>query len=92
MLFAYSTILGRNYYGEKALEYLAGHTRWAKAYRVAWVVATFFGATLTLDTVWAVSDAMNGAMAIPNLIGLIGLITAETADYLGARAEEPQRT
>ena len=92
MLFAYSTILGWNYYGERALEFLAGHTRWAKAYRFVWVVATFFGATLTLDTVWAVSDVMNGAMAIPNRIGLIGLVTAEAADYLGARAEEPQRT
>ena len=94
VLFAYSTILGWNYYGEKALEYLAGHTRWAKAYRALWVVATFFGATLTLDTVWAVSDVMNGAMAIPNLIGLIGLsglIAGETADYLGAKAKEPQR-
>ena len=91
VLFAYSTILGWNYYGEKALEYLAGHTRWAKGYRVAWVVATFFGATLTLDTVWAVSDVMNGAMAIPNLIGLIGLsglITSETAGYFGARSHE----
>ena len=90
-LFAYSTILGWSYYGEKALEYLAGHTRWAKAYRVAWVVACFFGAMLTLDTVWAVSDVMNGAMAIPNLIGLMGLsglIVAQTADYFGTRPEE----
>ncbi len=89
VFFAYSTILGWNYYGEKALEYLVGHTRLAVAYRTAWVLATFLGAPLTLNTVWAVSDVMNGAMALPNLIGLIGLsglIVSETASYLGERA------
>ena len=90
VFFAYSTILGWNYYGEKALEYLVGHTRLAPVYRTAWVLATFFGATMTLDTVWAVSDVMNGAMALPNLIGLLGLsglIVSETASYFGERAK-----
>lgn len=88
VFFAYSTILGWSYYGEKALEYLVGHTRLATVYRTAWVLATFLGATMTLDAVWAVSDVMNGAMALPNLVGLLGLsglIVSETAGYFSKR-------
>lgn len=88
VLFAFSTILGWCYYGEKALEYLAGHTRYARAFRMAWVLATLIGATLTLDTVWSFADVMNGAMALPNLIGLIGLsgvIVSETRSYFAEK-------
>ncbi|MCA1619585.1 MAG: alanine:cation symporter family protein [Acidobacteria bacterium] len=83
-LFAYSTLLGWNYYGEKSLEYLFGNTRFEPYYRIAWVILTFVGAHLTLNTVWAFADVMNGAMAIPNLIGLLGLsgvIVSETRSY-----------
>lgn len=95
-LFAYSTILGWAYYGEKALEYLFGHSRFVPYYRMAWVLISFLGTVLTLDTVWAFADVMNGAMAIPNLIGLIGLsgvILSETRDYfLRHRGTEAQRS
>lgn len=87
-LFAYSTLLGWNYYGEKALEYLFGNTRFIPYYRVVWVVLSYFGATASLQTVWDFSDVMNGAMAIPNLIGLIGLsgvVVNETRDYFSNR-------
>lgn len=83
-LFAYSTLLGWSYYGEKALEYLFGSVKPIPIYRVIWVVLTYLGAVASLDTVWAFSDVMNGAMAIPNLIGLLGLsgvIAKETRDY-----------
>lgn len=72
-LFAYSTILGWAYYGEKCVEFLGGR-RWViRPYRVAWVGAVVVGATVSLQTVWSLADVMNGAMAIPNLVGLVAL-------------------
>jgi AGCS family alanine or glycine:cation symporter len=84
VLFAYSTILGWAYYGEKCCEYLLG-IRAVLTYRYLWVIAVFCGAMLKLQMVWDFADIMNGLMAIPNLIGLIGLsgiIVAETQRYL----------
>jgi AGCS family alanine or glycine:cation symporter len=84
ILFAYSTILGWAYYGEKCCEYLLG-VRAVLTYRYLWVSAVFCGALLKLQMVWDFADIMNGLMAIPNLIGLIGLsgvIVAETRKYL----------
>ncbi|HEY5657846.1 MAG TPA: sodium:alanine symporter family protein [Myxococcota bacterium] len=89
-MFAFSTILGWSYYGEKSLEYLLGE-RFVMPYRAVFVLAVFFGAVRSLDFVWSVSDVMNGLMALPNLIGLLllsGVIVRETRDYLGGRASE----
>ncbi|MCA9419510.1 MAG: sodium:alanine symporter family protein, partial [Nitrospira sp.] len=69
-LFAYSTLIGWNYYGEKAIEYLMG-PRAIVHYRVVFVGVVLIGATSRLEFVWNVSDLMNGLMAIPNLIGLV---------------------
>ncbi|HUP48054.1 MAG TPA: sodium:alanine symporter family protein [Thermoanaerobaculia bacterium] len=84
-MFAFSTLLGWSYYGEKSIEYLLGE--WSNMpYRILFVIATFFGAIYSLDFVWALSDVMNGLMALPNLIGLLllsGVIVAETRGYLG---------
>ncbi len=80
ILFAYSTILGWSYYGEKCLEYLLGESA-IPYYRYLFVAVVFFGAIAELNLVWAFADVMNGLMAVPNLIGLIGLsgiIVAET--------------
>jgi AGCS family alanine or glycine:cation symporter len=81
--FAFSTILGWSYYGERNVQYLVG----AKAivpYRLLFVVVTAVAAVVELDTVWAISDVMNGLMAFPNLIGLLllsGLVLRETRSY-----------
>jgi len=81
--FAFSTILGWSYYGERNLQYLVG----AKAivpYRLLFVAVTAVAAVAELDIVWAVSDVMNGLMAFPNLIGLLllsGLVLRETRSY-----------
>lgn len=83
ILFAYSTILGWSYYGEKSIEYLAGE-KWVLPYRIIFTLFVFIGAVAQLDLVWKFSDVMNGLMAVPNLIGLIGLsgiIAAETRNY-----------
>lgn len=74
IFFASSTILGWVYYGEKCLQYLFKESRAILiAYRVIFVGFVFVGATSKLDVVWAFSDVSNALMAIPNLIGLIGL-------------------
>ncbi len=85
-LFAYSTLIGWNYYGEKAIEYLFG-AKSIKIYRVFFTVAVMIGATVSLEFVWNFSDLMNGMMAIPNLIGLLWLspvIKQETERYFSS--------
>ena len=72
-LFAFSTILGWEYYGEKALEYLVSNRKVIMGYRVLFSLITFVGATTALEVVWNFSDTMNGLMAIPNLICLLWL-------------------
>ncbi len=80
IFFAYSTILGWCYYGEKSIEYLF-RERAVKIYRIIFVIFVAVGTMLKLQTVWTLADIMNGLMAFPNLVGLIGLssiIVAET--------------
>lgn len=82
-LFAYSTLIGWNYYGEKAIEYLMG-SRAIRIYRIFFIAAVVVGAMLNLELVWNISDLMNGMMALPNLIGLLLLskvVKAETDRY-----------
>ena len=69
-LFAFTTILGWSYYGERCAEYLFG-VRVIVPFRLLWVVAVYFGATGQIGTVWGIADLLNGLMAIPNLIGLL---------------------
>ena len=83
VLFAYSTILGWSYYGEKSIEYLFGEKA-VMPYRIVFVIFVGIGAVAKLDLVWALSDTFNGLMAIPNLIGLLALspiIVKETKSY-----------
>ena len=81
--FAFSTILGWSYYGERNLQYLVG-SRAIVPYRLLFVVVTAAAAVVELDVVWLISDVMNGLMALPNLIGLLllsGLVFRETRSY-----------
>lgn len=73
LFFATSTILGWGYYGEKCFQYLFKNTTAVKIYRTVFVLFIFVGATASLDVVWTLADVLNGLMAIPNLIGLLGL-------------------
>ena len=85
ILFAYSTILGWCYYGEKSIEYLFG-VKSVFPYRVVFVLFIGVGAVAKLTLVWNISDTLNGLMAIPNLIGLIMLtpvVVSETKKYFG---------
>jgi AGCS family alanine or glycine:cation symporter len=90
MLFAYSTILGWCYYGEKSIEYIFGDKA-VKPYRYAFILFVGVGAVAKLDFVWSLSDTFNGLMAIPNLIGLVALspvIVKETKAYFSAMVED----
>lgn len=69
-LFAFTTILGWAYYGEKCWNYLVG-AACEKPFRLLWVIAVFTGAVVTLDVAWLVADTLNALMAIPNLISLL---------------------
>ncbi len=74
IFFALSTILGWAYYGEVSIEYLSHNSKVAvKAYRCVYVAFVFLGTVGSLDLIWSISETMNGLMAIPNLIGIIGL-------------------
>lgn len=82
--FAFSTILGWSYYGERSVEYLMGK-RSIVFYRILYILLVFAGATMSLSLVWNLSDIMNALMAIPNLISLLllsGVISKETQHYL----------
>ena len=82
-LFAFTTILGWNYYGERACQYLFG-IKGILPYRLIFICLVASGAFLELEAIWVLADIVNGLMAIPNLIALIGLsgvIVAETKKY-----------
>ncbi|WP_106625923.1 alanine/glycine:cation symporter family protein [Selenomonas massiliensis] len=83
-LFAFTTILGWNYYGERAVLYLAG-VRAILPYRIVFIALIACGAFLKLEAIWVLADIVNGLMAIPNLIALIalsGIVVHETRRYL----------
>lgn len=82
-LFAFTTIIGWNYYGERCWEYLFG-TKTIKLYRLGYIAILASAVFLKLEAIWSLADIVNGLMAIPNLIALLGLsgvITAETKKY-----------
>ena len=84
LTFAFSTILGWSYYGERAMEYLKGK-RWTQGYRWLYIAAVFVGSVANLSIVWNIADCMNALMAIPNLLSLLflnGIIVHETRKYL----------
>ena len=83
-LFAFSTILGWSYYGEKAAEYLVG-SGVMKLYKLLFVILAFVGTVSSLQLVWNIADILNGLMVIPNVIGVLalsGVIVAESRKYI----------
>ena len=84
LTFAFSTILGWSYYGERAMEYLVGKKS-IKYYRIAWVILVFIGSIMGLGLVWDLAEIMNALMALPNLISLIllsGILAHDTQHFL----------
>jgi len=92
VLFAFSTMLGWSYYGERCAEFLAG-PRIILPFRVLWVMGIFVGTQMSLDLVWKMSDALNGLMAIPNLIALVLLapvVFRLTREYFAQEEENAE--
>ena len=85
VFFAFTTILGWNYYGERCLEYLSNRNMTAvKTYRWLYILAVFMGPYMTVEAVWNIADIFNALMAFPNLIALIslsGVVVSETKAY-----------
>ncbi|QTD42898.1 sodium:alanine symporter family protein [Sporosarcina sp. Te-1] len=93
IFFATSTILGWSYYGEKCFQYLFPNNKAVFAYRLIFVLFIFVGSVISLEAVWALADVLNGLMAIPNLIGLLGLsgvIVMETKRFQAKIKEEKE--
>ena len=86
VFFAFTTILGWDYYSERCLEYLTGcHKPTMLVYRWLYIIAVFIGPFLTVSAVWTIADIFNALMALPNLVAILalsGVVVAETRDYL----------
>ncbi|GAB3454511.1 sodium:alanine symporter family protein [Streptomonospora sediminis] len=83
MVFAFTTIVGWSYYGERCIDFLIGR-KGVLPFRFVFVVVVFVGATVPLDIIWSFSDIANGLMALPNLVGLLllsGVVANETKKY-----------
>ncbi|WHR51961.1 alanine/glycine:cation symporter family protein [Vibrio furnissii] len=92
MFFAFTTILGWNYYGERCIVFLFG-TKAVLPYKIVFIALVASGAFLKLDMIWVIADIVNGLMAIPNLIGLIALrhiVVEETKRFFANAMNEPQ--
>ena len=86
VFFAFTTILGWDYYSERCLQYLVGDKKAAlMTYKILYILAVFVGPYLTVSFVWTLADIFNGLMAFPNLVALLvlsGVVAKETKDYL----------
>ncbi len=86
VFFAFTTILGWDYYSERCLEYLVGGKRKiVKGYRWLYILCVFIGPFMTVSAVWTIADIFNGLMALPNLVAIValsGVVVAETKKYL----------
>ena len=91
-LFAFTTMLGWSYYGERCAQFLLG-PKVVMPFRVLWVVGVFVGTQMSLGLVWKMSDALNGMMAIPNLLALLLLspvVFKLTKQYFHQQATRPE--
>ena len=91
IFFAFTTILGWDYYSERCLEYLTGkHELTMKVYRWLYILAVFIGPFLTVSAVWTIADIFNALMALPNLVAILalsGVVVDETRHYFKRLSE-----
>ena len=91
VFFAFTTILGWDYYSERCLEYLSGgNIKHVKIFRWIYILAVFIGPYMTVSAVWTIADIFNGLMAIPNMIAIFalsGVVAKETRDFFQRHKE-----
>ena len=91
VFFAFTTILGWDYYSERCLEYLSGgNIKHVKIFRWIYILAVFIGPYMTVSAVWTIADIFNGLMAIPNMIAIFalsGVVVKETRDFFQRHKE-----
>ena len=91
VFFAFTTILGWDYYSERCLEYLSGgNMKHVKIFRWIYILAVFIGPYMTVSAVWTIADIFNGLMAIPNMIAIFalsGVVAKETRDFFKRHKE-----
>ena len=96
VFFAFTTILGWNYYSERCLEYLCGNKpKLIRSFRYVYILAVFIGPFMTVSTVWTIADIFNALMALPNLIAIVslsGVIASETKAFLTKEASTSRRS
>lgn len=89
VFFAFTTILGWDYYSERCLEYLSGGKKKSiLVYRWLYIIAVFIGPYMTVEAVWTIADIFNGMMALPNMIAIFalsGIVVRETKDFFERR-------
>ena len=89
VFFAFTTILGWDYYSERCLEYLTnGNMKKVKVFRWVYILAVFIGPYMTVSAVWVIADIFNGLMALPNMIAIFalsGVVVKETRDFFKAK-------
>ena len=92
LIFAFTTILGWNYYGDRCVSYITkDNKKWQKIFRIVHIALIFVGPYLTVSLVWSVADVINSFMAFPNIIALIalsGVVAKETKDYFKKKKEQ----
>ena len=96
VFFAFTTILGWDFYGEKCLDYLSGSNKVLRlVYRFLYIAAVLVGPYLTVAAVWNIADIFNGLMALPNIIALLALsaiVAKETNAYVVPKKEKKAKT
>ena len=94
IFFAFTTILGWDYYSERCLDYLTRHNKKkVLVYRWIYILCVFIGPYMTVKAVWTIADIVNGLMAFPNLIALValnGVVVAETKLYFDSPNKKPK--
>ena len=92
VFFAFTTILGWDYYSERCCQYLVGDKKGVlMTFKILYILAVFVGPYLTVSFVWTIADIFNGLMALPNLIALFalsGVVAAETKSFLKRYKEQ----
>ncbi|MBR7111188.1 MAG: alanine:cation symporter family protein [Clostridia bacterium] len=96
LIFAFTTILGWNYYGDRCVAYITkDNKKWLKAFRIIHICLIFIGPYLTVSLVWNIADVLNSFMAFPNIIAILalsGVVVKETRNYFKKQKEEKTNT